>query len=177
MLRRQSMRSSTSLLRSSASVCMPAKPPNPTTPAPREALSFDIVGLVDHARTAAAQELVEACPSIRLAALSREECDRATGVIKAAVAKYLYTDSNARVTYPSPTQLNELILNGLTRAAFAPADGRPFQRSNMQNAEAYRENYEQNTRIPPTTGSATMRFVGVHAAPFARRKPRALPYM
>ena len=38
------------------------------------------------------QELVEARPSIRLAvtaALSRKECERAAGVIKAAVAKVL----------------------------------------------------------------------------------------
>ncbi|KAH9037029.1 hypothetical protein EDB84DRAFT_1560749 [Lactarius hengduanensis] len=68
---------------------MPAKPPNPATPAPREALSFDIDLWTTRARRLRGQELVEARPSIRLAALSREECDRATGVIKAAVAKVL----------------------------------------------------------------------------------------
>jgi serine palmitoyltransferase len=85
------------------------KPPNPTTPAPREAPSFDIASeertlqdIVDEvlaqgvwitrARRLREQELVEARPSIRLAvtsALSRKECERAAGVIKAAVTKVL----------------------------------------------------------------------------------------
>ncbi|KAH8984866.1 serine palmitoyltransferase [Lactarius akahatsu] len=82
-------------------------PPNPTTPAPRDAPSFDIAGeerllqdIVDEAlaqgvwttraRQLRGQELVEARPSIRLAvttALSRKECERAAGVIKAVVVK------------------------------------------------------------------------------------------
>ena len=82
---------------------------NPATPAPRDALSFDIAGeerllqdIVDEAlaqgvwttraRRLRGQELVEARPSIRLAvtaALSRKECERAAGVIKVAVAKVL----------------------------------------------------------------------------------------
>jgi serine palmitoyltransferase len=86
-----------------------AKSPNPATPAARDALSFDIVGeerllqdIVDEvlaqgvwitrARRLRGQELVEVRPSIRLAvtaALSRRECERAAGVIKAAVAKVL----------------------------------------------------------------------------------------
>jgi len=86
-----------------------AKPPNPATPAPRDAPSFDIAGeehllqdIVDEALAQGVwitracrlrgQELVEARPSIRLAvtaALSRKECERAAGVIKAAVAKVL----------------------------------------------------------------------------------------
>ncbi len=86
-----------------------AEPLNPATPAPRDAPSFDIAGeerllqdIVDkalaqgvwitRARRRRRQELVEARPSIRLAvtaALSRKECERATGVIKAAVAKVL----------------------------------------------------------------------------------------
>ncbi|KAN0139450.1 Pyridoxal phosphate-dependent transferase [Lactarius tabidus] len=85
------------------------KPPNPTTPAPREAPSFDIAAeertlqdIVDEvlaqgvwiirARRLRGQELVEARPSICLAvtsALSRKECERAAGVIKAAVTKVL----------------------------------------------------------------------------------------
>ncbi|KAI9452065.1 hypothetical protein BJY52DRAFT_1090771, partial [Lactarius psammicola] len=86
-----------------------AKAPNPATPAPREAPSFDIVGeerllqdIVDkapghgvwitRARRLRGQELVEPRPSIRLAvtaALTRMECERAAGVFKAAVAKVL----------------------------------------------------------------------------------------
>ncbi|KAH9029591.1 hypothetical protein EDB85DRAFT_1965833, partial [Lactarius pseudohatsudake] len=69
-------------------------PPNPATPAPRDAPSFDIAGeerlLQDIVEEALAQELVEARPSIRLAvtaALSRKECERAASVIKAAVVK------------------------------------------------------------------------------------------
>ena len=84
-------------------------PVNPATPAPCDALSFDIASeerllqdMVDEvlgqgvwitpARRLRVQELVEAPPSIRLAAtaaLSRKECERAAGVIKAAVAKVL----------------------------------------------------------------------------------------
>ncbi|KAI9452050.1 pyridoxal phosphate-dependent transferase [Lactarius psammicola] len=86
-----------------------AKPPNPATPAPRDAPTFDIIGeehllqdIVDEAlaqgvwitraRRLRGQELVEARPSIRLAVtagLSRKECERAAGVIKAAVLKVL----------------------------------------------------------------------------------------
>ena len=86
-----------------------AKAPNPATPAPREAPSFDIADeerllqdIVDEvlaqgvwitrARRLRGQELVETRPSIRLAvtaALSRKECERAAGVIKAAVTKVL----------------------------------------------------------------------------------------
>ncbi|KAH8983453.1 serine palmitoyltransferase [Lactarius akahatsu] len=97
-------------LRSSApAASVSAKPSNPATPAPREAPSFDIVGeerllqdIVDEAlaqgvwttraRRLRGQELVDARPSIRLAvtaALSRKECERAAGVIKAAVVKVL----------------------------------------------------------------------------------------
>jgi serine palmitoyltransferase len=85
------------------------KAPNPMTPAPREPPSFDIAGeervlqdIVDEvlsqgvwitrARRLRGQELVEARPSIRLAvtaALSRKECERAAGVIKATVTKVL----------------------------------------------------------------------------------------
>ena len=85
------------------------KAPNAATPAPREAPSFDIAGeerllqdIVDEvlaqgvwitrARRLRGQELVETRPSIRLAvtaALSRKECERAAGVIKAAVTKVL----------------------------------------------------------------------------------------
>ncbi|KAH9060253.1 serine palmitoyltransferase [Lactarius vividus] len=93
----------------SASTSASAKPPNPATPAPRDAPSFDIAGeerllqeIVDEAlgqgvwttraRRLRGQELVEARPSIRLAvtaALSRKKCERAAGVIKAAVVKVL----------------------------------------------------------------------------------------
>jgi len=86
-----------------------AKPANPATPAARDVLSFDIAGeerllqdvvdealaqgvWVTRARRLRGQELVEVRPSIRLAvtaALSRKECERAAGVIKAAVAKVL----------------------------------------------------------------------------------------
>ena len=84
------------------------KPVNPATPVPRDGLSFDIAGeclsqdIVDDVLTQGAwitcvrhlrgQELVEAQPSIRLAitaALSRKECERTAGVIKAAVANVL----------------------------------------------------------------------------------------
>ena len=85
------------------------KPVNPATPALRDAVSFDIAGeerllqdIMDEAlaqgmwttraRRLRGQELVEARPSIRLpvtAALSRKECERAAGVIKAAVAKVI----------------------------------------------------------------------------------------
>ena len=81
----------------------------PATPAPRDALSFDIAGeerllqgIVDEAlaqgvwttraRRLRGQERVEARPSIRLAitvALSRKEYERVAGVIKAAVAKVI----------------------------------------------------------------------------------------
>ncbi|KAI9438087.1 hypothetical protein H4582DRAFT_1952629 [Lactarius indigo] len=93
----------------SASTPASAKPPNPATPTPRDGPSFDIAGeeripqgIVDEtlaqgvwitrARRLRGQELVEARPSIRLAvtaALSRKECERAAGVIKAAVVKVL----------------------------------------------------------------------------------------
>ncbi|KAH8977004.1 serine palmitoyltransferase [Lactarius hatsudake] len=93
----------------SGSTSVSAKPPNLATPAPRDAPSFDIAGeerllrdIVDEAlaqgvwttraRRLRGQELVEARPSIRLAvtaALSRKECERAAGVIKAAVVKVL----------------------------------------------------------------------------------------
>ena len=85
-----------------------AKPPNPATPAPRDAPSFDIAGevrllqdIVDEAlaqgASAARQELVESRPKIRLAvtaALSHKVCERkerehAAGVIKAVVVKVL----------------------------------------------------------------------------------------
>jgi serine palmitoyltransferase len=85
------------------------KAPNPMTPSPREPLSFDIAGeervlqdIVDEvlaqgvwitrARRLRGRELVEARPRIRLAvtaALSRKECERAAGFIKAAVTKVL----------------------------------------------------------------------------------------
>ena len=84
-------------------------PVNPAAHAPCDALSFDIASedrllqdMVDEvlgqgvwitpARRLRRQELVEARPSIRLAvtaALSRKECERAAGVIKAVVAKVL----------------------------------------------------------------------------------------
>ena len=93
----------------SATPSASAKAPNPATPAPREVPSFDIAGeerplqdIVDEvlvqgvwisrARRLRGQELVETRPSIRLAvtaALSRKECERAAGVIKAAVTKVL----------------------------------------------------------------------------------------
>ncbi len=86
-----------------------AKLPNPATPSSRDGQSFDIVAeerilqdIVDEvlaqgvwitrARRLRGQELVECRPSIRLAvtsALSRKECERAAGVIKAAAAKVL----------------------------------------------------------------------------------------
>ena len=81
----------------------------PTTPAPREAPSFDIAGeerllqgIMDKVLTQGVwvtcacrlrgQELVEIWPSIRLAvmaALSCQECERAAGAIKAAITKVL----------------------------------------------------------------------------------------
>ncbi|KAH8988178.1 serine palmitoyltransferase [Lactarius hatsudake] len=84
-------------------------PPNPATPALRDAPSFDIAGeerllqgivnealaqgvWTTQARRLRGKELVEACPSIRLAvtaALSHKGCERAAGVIKAAVVKVL----------------------------------------------------------------------------------------
>ncbi len=95
-------------LRSAATLSPSAKPPNPAAPAPRDAPSFDIAGeerlvqdIVDEALVQGVwitrarrlgQELVEARPSIRLAvtaALSRKECERAAGVIKAAAVKVL----------------------------------------------------------------------------------------
>jgi serine palmitoyltransferase len=87
-----------------------AKPPsNSATRAGRDAQSFDIVAeerllqdIVDEAlaqgvwitraRRLRGQEVFEARPSIRLAvsaALSRKECERAAGVIKAAAVKVL----------------------------------------------------------------------------------------
>ncbi|KAH9017017.1 Dor1-like family-domain-containing protein [Lactarius hengduanensis] len=70
------------------------KPPNPVTPAPRDAPPFDIAGeerllqdIVDKAL-----ELVEARLSSRLAittALLREECKRAAGVIKFGIMNVL----------------------------------------------------------------------------------------
>ena len=92
------------------SLSVPApKSPSPATAASRDAPSFDILGeervlqdIVDEvlaqgmwitrARRLRGQELVESRLSIRLAvtaALSRKECERATGVIKAAVTKVL----------------------------------------------------------------------------------------
>ncbi|KAH9034399.1 serine palmitoyltransferase [Lactarius deliciosus] len=93
----------------SASTSASEKPPNPVTFAPPEAPSFVITGeerlLLDIVMKALAQDvwitrarrlhgqgLVEARPSIRLAvtsALSRRECRRVAGVIKAAVVKVL----------------------------------------------------------------------------------------
>ena len=74
------------------------KPVNPATLAPRDGVSFDIAGnervLQDIVAEVLAQGvwITRARPSIRLAvtaALSRKECERAAGVIKAAVAKVL----------------------------------------------------------------------------------------
>ena len=79
------------------------------TPLPREAPSFNIAARSASCRTLwtrclrracgsirarwlRGQELIETRPSIRLAvaaALSRKECERAAGVIKAAVTKVL----------------------------------------------------------------------------------------
>ncbi len=61
-------------LRSAAIPSTSSKPLNPATPAPRDAPSFDTAG-EDHAGAPAA--------------LSRKECERAAGVIKAAVVKVL----------------------------------------------------------------------------------------
>ena len=90
------------------SLSVPApKAPNPATAASQDAPSFDIPGeerllqdIVDEvlvqgvwitrAWRLRGQELVESRPNIRLAvtaALSRKECERAAGVIKAAVTK------------------------------------------------------------------------------------------
>ena len=86
-----------------------AKPSNPASPEPRDAPTFDIAveerllqDIVDEAlaqgvwitraRRLRGQEVVEARPSIRLAvtaALSRKECERAAGVVKAAAVKVL----------------------------------------------------------------------------------------
>jgi len=86
-----------------------AKPSNPASPVARDAPAFDIAAeerllqdIVDEAlaqgmwitraRRLRGQEAVEARPSIRLAvtaALSRKECERAAGVVKAAAVKVL----------------------------------------------------------------------------------------
>lgn len=86
-----------------------AKPSNPASPAPRDAPTFDIAAeerllqdIVDEAlaqgvwitraRRLRSQEIVEPRPSIRIAvtaALSRKECERAAGVVKAAAVKVL----------------------------------------------------------------------------------------
>jgi len=86
-----------------------AKPSNPASAAPRDAPSFDIAveerllqDIVDEAlaqgvwitraRRLRGQEAIEPRPSIRLAvsaALTRKECERAAGVVKAAVVKVL----------------------------------------------------------------------------------------
>ncbi|KAH9167984.1 hypothetical protein EDB89DRAFT_1639509 [Lactarius sanguifluus] len=90
----------------SASTSASVKPLNPATPTLRDARSFTVgeecllQDIVDEAlaqgvwttraRRLRGQELVEARPSIWLAvtaALSRKECERAAGVIKAAVVK------------------------------------------------------------------------------------------
>ena len=93
----------------SPSASTSTKPVNPATPASREVLSFNIPGeehllqdimdevlaqgvRITRALQLRGQELVEARPSIRLpvtAALSRNECERAADIIKAAVAKVL----------------------------------------------------------------------------------------
>ncbi|KAH8978749.1 serine palmitoyltransferase [Lactarius akahatsu] len=93
----------------SAPTSASVKPPDPAIPASRNAPSFDIAGeerllqdIVDEAlaqgvwitraRRLRGQELVEARPSIRLAvtaAMSRKECERAAGVIKAGIVKVL----------------------------------------------------------------------------------------
>ena len=82
---------------------------NPANPAPRDATAFDVEtegrllqDIVDEAlaqgvwitraRRLTGQEVVEPRPSIRLAvtaALSRKECERAAGVVKAAAVKVL----------------------------------------------------------------------------------------
>jgi len=86
-----------------------AKPSNPASPVARDAPAFDIAAeerllqdIVDEAlaqgvwitraRRLRGQEAVEVRPSIRLAvtaALSRKECERAAGVVKAAAVKVL----------------------------------------------------------------------------------------
>ncbi|KAH9164377.1 serine palmitoyltransferase [Lactarius sanguifluus] len=86
-----------------------AEPPDPATPAPRGASSSGIPGKerlqqgivggalaqgiwTDQARRLRGKELIEARPSIWLAvtaALSRKECERDAGVIKATVVKVL----------------------------------------------------------------------------------------
>ncbi|KAI9438101.1 serine palmitoyltransferase [Lactarius indigo] len=85
----------------SASTPAPVKPPNPATPALRDAPSFDIAGeeyllhdirdetlahdvWITRTRRLRGQELVEARPSTRLtvtAALSRKVCERVVGVV------------------------------------------------------------------------------------------------
>jgi len=85
------------------------KPSNPASAAPRAAPSFDIAveerllqDIVDEAlaqgvwitraRRLRGQEAVEPRPSIRIAvsaALTRKECERAAGIVKAAVVKIL----------------------------------------------------------------------------------------
>jgi serine palmitoyltransferase len=86
-----------------------AKAPNPTITTFRDAPSFDITSeerllqdimdevlaqgvWIARARWLRGQELVDLWPSIRLAlmaALSRKECERAAGVVKATVTKVL----------------------------------------------------------------------------------------
>ena len=75
----------------------------PSQPDPLDELSVrELLGIVDEAlaqgvwitraRRLRGQEVVEARPSIRLAvtaALSRKECERAAGVVKAAAVKVL----------------------------------------------------------------------------------------
>ncbi|KAH9025900.1 pyridoxal phosphate-dependent transferase [Lactarius hengduanensis] len=74
----------------SASTSVSAKPPNPATPAPHDAPLFDIAGeerqLQDIVDDALAQGVIRLAVT---AALSRKECERAAGVIKAAVVKVL----------------------------------------------------------------------------------------
>jgi serine palmitoyltransferase len=93
----------------SAASAAAAKPSNPASAAPRDAPVFDIPteerllqDIVDEAlaqgvwitraRRLRGQEAIEPRPSIRLAvtaALSRKECERAAGVVKAAAVKVL----------------------------------------------------------------------------------------
>ncbi|KAH9010806.1 hypothetical protein EDB85DRAFT_1901636 [Lactarius pseudohatsudake] len=75
------------------------KPPNPVTPAPRDAPPFDIAGeerllqdIIMHGGRLHGQELIEARPSSRLAittALLHEECKHAAGVIKFGIMNVL----------------------------------------------------------------------------------------
>ncbi|KAH9955402.1 serine palmitoyltransferase [Russula dissimulans] len=96
-------------LASLSSATATAKPSNPASHVPRDAPAFDIAAeerllqdIVDEAlaqgvwitraRRLRGQEVIEARPSIRLAvtaALSRKECERAAGVVKAAAVKVL----------------------------------------------------------------------------------------